>query len=69
MTEQPMNDQHKKREQQGAIWVNKSAAGNIILKFSIGGVEYIAFENKQKTSDRHPTYHIYLNERKTPQNG
>ena len=56
-----------KLEKIGAIWVNQSKAGNqymsITLEINGETVKAIGFKNKYKTSDRHPGWNIFKDEK------
>lgn len=44
----------------GGIWVRESANGVQYLSISINGVNYVAFENKNRTSDKSPDYSVKI---------
>ncbi|PHI06656.1 hypothetical protein [Fusobacterium polymorphum] len=50
--------QENKSEFVGGIWVKESANGVQYLSISINGVNYVAFENKNRTSDKSPDYSV-----------
>lgn len=49
----------------GGIWIKESASGVQYLSISINGVNYVAFENKSRTSDKSPDYSV---KKSTPYN-
>lgn len=50
--------QENKSEFVGGIWVRESANGVQYLSISINGVNYVAFENRNRTSDKSPDYSV-----------
>lgn len=50
--------QESKNDFVGGIWVKESANGVQYLSISLDGIKYVAFENKNKTSDKSPDYSI-----------
>ena len=62
-----MSNEQGKLEKIGAIWVNQSKAGNqymsITLEINGETVKAIGFKNKYKTSDRHPGWNIFKDEK------
>ena len=52
--------QENKSEFVGGIWVRESANGVQYLSISINGVNYVAFENTNRTSDKSPDYSVKI---------
>ena len=52
--------QENKSEFVGGIWVRESANGVQYLSISINGINYVAFENTNRTSDKSPDYSVKI---------
>lgn len=52
--------QENKSEFVGGIWVRESTNGVQYLSISINGVNYVAFENTNRTSDKSPDYSVKI---------
>lgn len=52
--------QENKNEFVGGIWVKESANGVQYLSISINGVNYVAFENKNRNSNKSPDYSVKI---------
>ena len=57
--------QENKSEFVGGIWIRESANGVQYLSISINGVNYVAFENRNRISDKSPDYSVKIS---TPYN-
>lgn len=43
-----------------ALWENQSESGETYFTGRMGNAKVIVFKNKYKTSDKHPSYRVYV---------